>query len=181
MQITKTDFADLLIIEPKVFRDDRGYFFESYNTANFIEANFHHVFVQDNESKSDRGVIRGFHYQLAPFAQAKLVRVITGSVQDVVVDLRSDSETFGKAYSIILSGENKKQLFIPRGFAHGFAALEDDTIFSYKCDNLYNAEYERGLNVLDKTIFDSWEIEVTEMILSEKDTQAPHFKDAEKF
>lgn len=178
MNITKTKFDGLLVIEPRVFEDDRGYFYESYNIRNMIEKGLHHVFVQDNESKSKKNVVRGFHYQIAPYAQTKLVRVMQGEVLDVVIDLRKDQATFGQAFSIRLSGENKKQLLIPKGFAHGFLSLEDDTVFAYKCDNFYSGEHERAINVLDESIFDDWGIAKDAMILSEKDKRAPLFKDA---
>ncbi len=181
MNKIESEIEGLFIIEPRIFEDDRGYFFESFNDNVFREQNLNMLFVQDNESKSKKGVARGFHYQLAPYAQAKLVRVIKGSVQDVVVDMRPDSPTKGKHYSIILSEENKKQLLIPRGFAHAFLVLEDDTIFSYKCDNFYSQSSEGGFSLLDQTLGISWALPQSEFKLSEKDTALPLFADAKQF
>ncbi|MBL7778747.1 MAG: dTDP-4-dehydrorhamnose 3,5-epimerase [Chitinophagales bacterium] len=179
MPFVETGFYGLKIFEPIVFSDQRGYFFESFNEATFRQEGIDVQFVQDNESKSVRGVVRGLHYQLNPMAQAKLVRVLQGKVLDVVVDLRKDSPTFGKQYSILLSGENKKQLFIPRGFAHGFAVLSDTCIFQYKCDNVYSKEFERGINILDTTLGIDWMLNPEEMIISEKDNSQPIFLESE--
>ena len=179
MEIIKTDIPDLLILKPRIFEDERGYFFESYNKEAFDKEGLEYNFIQDNESKSSRGVIRGLHYQLAPYSQSKLVRVIKGRVLDVAVDLREGSPTFGKWYSVELSEENKLQFLVPRGFAHGFAVLEDDTIFSYKCDNLYNKESERGINYNDKKLKIDWGINLDEAIISAKDKTNPCFDDAE--
>ena len=181
MEIVETGIADLCILKPRIFDDPRGYFFESFNDKSFRDNKLHYLFVQDNESKSHKGVARGFHYQLPPYAQAKLVRVIKGSVQDVVIDLRPDSETKGQSYSVILSEENKLQMLIPRGFAHAFLVLEDDTIFSYKCDNYYSKEHERGISILDKSLDIAWEIPLDQMLLSDKDKNLALIQDAEKF
>ncbi len=179
MEIIKTDIPDLLILKPNVFKDERGYFFESFNKAVFDKNGLNYDFIQDNESKSSRGVIRGLHYQLAPYAQAKLVRVISGKVLDVAVDLRKGSHTFGQWHAVELSAENKLQFLVPRGFAHGFAVLEDNTIFSYKCDNLYNKKAERGINFNDKKLNINWGLDIEKAIISAKDKTNPYFDDAE--
>ncbi len=178
MTVNETRLKGCFIIEPKVFEDERGYFFESFNQQKFKElTGFTIDFVQDNESKSSKGVLRGLHFQTGDYEQAKLVRVIKGSVLDVCVDLRKDSETFGKSVSVVLSGDNKKQFFVPRGFAHGFVVLENDTIFSYKCDNGYNKNSEGGIIYNDETLNIDWQLPLNEVILSEKDKQLPTFKD----
>ena len=179
MKIIKTNIPDLLIIEPKVFEDERGYFFESYNQKDFIDNNVNIDFVQDNQSKSTYGVIRGLHYQLAPYAQSKLVRALRGSILDVAVDIRKGSPTYGKSFSIELSEENKRQLLIPKGFAHGFSVLSDYAVFSYKCDNLYEPSSERGINFLDKTLNIDWQIDMSKAIISTKDKVNPSFENAE--
>jgi len=179
MEVIKTDIPDLLILKPRIFEDERGYFFESFNKETFVKNGLDYDFIQDNESKSSRGVVRGLHYQLAPYAQSKLVRVIKGRVLDVAVDLREGSPTFGKWYSIELSEENKLQFLVPRGFAHGFAVLEDNTVFAYKCDNVYNKESERGINYNDKKLNIDWGIKLDEAIVSAKDKTNPCFDDAE--
>lgn len=179
MPFKETGFNGLKIFEPIVFSDSRGYFFESFNEATFRNEGIDVQFVQDNESKSVRGVVRGLHYQLNPKAQAKLVRVLHGEVLDVVVDLRKNSATFGRQYSILLNGENKKQLFIPRGFAHGFAVLSDTCIFQYKCDNVYSKELERGINILDTILGIDWMLKPEEMIVSDKDSVQPSFIESE--
>jgi len=181
MKVLDTGFEGLKLIEPVVYEDERGSFFESFNQLKAADHRFFHEFVQDNESCSKKGVLRGFHYQNAPFAQAKLVRVIKGSVQDVVIELRESSESFGKAYHTVLSGENKKQLLIPRGFAHAFLSLEDETIFSYKCDNYYSKEHECGINPLQQSIFQDWVLNKEEFILSDKDQLLSNFEEASKF
>ena len=181
MKVLDTGFEGLKLIETVVYEDERGSFFESFNQLKAADQRFFHEFVQDNESCSKKGVLRGFHYQIAPFAQAKLVRVIKGSVQDVVIDLRESSESFGKAYQTVLSGENKKQLLIPRGFAHAFLSLEDETIFSYKCDNYYSKEHECGINPLQQSIFQDWALSKEEFILSDKDQLLSNFEEASKF
>lgn len=179
MKIIKTNIPDLLIIEPTVFNDERGYFFESFNQQKFTDAKINVNFVQDNQSKSTIGVIRGLHYQLAPYAQTKLVSVIEGEVFDVAVDIRKNSPTFGKWFGIVLSGENKKQFFIPRGFAHGFSVLSKTAIFSYKCDNFYNKEAERGILFNDSKINIDWGMNLDNAIISLKDKINPTFDKAE--
>ena len=177
MELIKTSIDGLLIIKPDVFKDDRGYFFESYNKERFAKAGLMMDFVQDNESKSDKGVLRGLHFQKPPYAQGKLVRVIKGSVMDVAVDLRKDSPTYGKWESVVLTEENKLQFWIPEGFAHGFVALEDNTIFNYKCTNVYNKESEGSILWNDPDINIIWNID--NPILSEKDKISPLFKNFE--
>lgn len=182
MAFIPTEIKDVWVIEPKIFEDDRGYFYESFNADQFNnETGLNVNFVQDNQSKSNKGVLRGLHYQVGEHAQAKLVRVLQGSVQDIAVDLRKNSPTFGKYFSIILSGENHKQLFVPRGFAHGFLVLEDNTIFAYKCDNFYNKESEGGMIYNDETINVKWELAQSDYILSEKDTILPNLETARRF
>lgn len=176
MPFIETGLPGLKVFEPKVFADARGYFFESFNKNTFSEAGITAEFVQDNESKSVRGVLRGLHYQLNPMAQAKLVRVVEGEVVDVAVDIRKGSPTFGKSYSIVLSAENKKQLYIPRGFAHGFAVLSDTCIFQYKCDNFYSKESEGGIIFNDADLNIDWMIKPEEAIVSDKDKVLPTFK-----
>ena len=173
MNVIDTDFPDLKVIEPAVFGDSRGYFFEAFNQQTFSKNGINNQFVQDNESKSDFGVIRGLHFQQNPFAQAKLVRVIKGEVLDVVVDLRVGSPTFQKKFEIILSEENKKMLLVPRGFAHGFSVLRDNTIFSYKCDNLYNKASEGGINLFDESLQIDWRVPKEKAVISEKDLILP--------
>ena len=169
MNVIKTDIEGVLILEPRVFEDARGYFFESYNKEAFREAVGAVDFVQDNESKSVRGVIRGLHFQRPPYTQAKLVRCVRGSVLDVAVDLRMGSPTYGMHVSCILSEDNHRQFFIPRGFAHGFAVLSDIAIFQYKCDNYYHPEAEDGISVLDESLGIDWQTDPADAILSEKD------------
>lgn len=178
MKIEETYLKGCFIIEPKVFGDHRGYFFESFNEHKFKqETNIDIRFVQDNQAFSNRGVLRGLHFQKAEFAQAKLVRVIKGRVLDVAVDLRPESDTYGKYFSIVLSEENKKQLFVPRGFAHGYSVLEDETIFTYKCDNFYHPEAEGGVMYNDADLGIDWMLNADEIQLSEKDTVLPLLKD----
>ena len=177
MPFIETGFPELKVFEPKVFADSRGYFLETFNEKTFKDAGIDAKFVQDNESKSQYGVVRGLHYQLNPFAQAKLVRVMTGEVLDAVVDIRSGSPTYGQKYEILLTGENKRQLFIPRGFAHGFSVLQDETIFCYKCDNFYSKESEGGILLTDPAINIDWQVPADKMLLSEKDLANPLFKD----
>lgn len=179
MKIIETSIPGLLILEPRVFADTRGYFLESYNQKKMEEAGISVVFVQDNESKSGRGVIRGLHYQLGPYSQTKLVRVIQGSVYDVAVDCRKGSPTFGQSFGLELSEENKLQFYIPKGFAHGFSVLSETAVFSYKCDNLYNPDAERGILYNDPALQINWGIDVSEAIVSGKDTILPLFADAE--
>jgi dTDP-4-dehydrorhamnose 3,5-epimerase len=179
MEITKTHIDGLWIIEPKVFGDKRGYFIETYRESMYKEAGISSRFIQDNESMSNRGVIRGLHYQIEPYSQAKLVRVIQGMVFDVALDLRKNSPSFGKWFGVVLSGENKKQFYIPKGFAHGFSVLKDETIFAYKCDNIYNPESERGIKYNDPSLEIDWMIKPEEAIISEKDLNNPTIADAE--
>lgn len=170
MEFIETDIPGLLVLKPKVFCDARGYFFESYSAREFNDAVGAEVtFLQDNESSSARGVIRGLHFQLPPFAQAKLIRCISGKVIDVALDLRTDSPTFGKHFAIELSAENHMQLFIPRGFAHGFAVLSDVAVCQYKCDNYYAPSAECGISALDESLGIDWGIDPKDAILSEKD------------
>jgi len=175
MEIIKTKIKDLLIINPKVFADERGYFFESYNEAVFKQNGIDVNFVQDNQSLSNAGVLRGLHFQAPPFAQGKLVRVITGAVLDVAVDIRKNSPTYGEYVAIELTEENKTMFYIPPGFAHGFLTLRDNTIFSYKCTDLYNKASEGTVQWNDKKINIDWN--VTNPILSEKDINGVSFED----
>ncbi len=179
MKITETAIPGLLVVEPSVFKDDRGYFFESYHFGRYTENGIGVKFIQDNESKSTRGVIRGLHYQLNPYAQSKLVRAVVGSVFDVAVDLRAGSLTFGQWFGVELSEANKKQLYIPKGFAHGFSVLSETAIFSYKCDELYNKEAERAIQMFDPMLKIDWKLDENEQIVSEKDRLAPGFENAE--
>ena len=175
MEIIKTELEGLLIIKPDVFEDERGYFFESYNREKFKNAGIDLKFVQDNESKSRKGVVRGLHLQAPPFEQGKLVRVMSGSVLDVAVDIRKNSPTYRKWASIELSGKNKWMYWIPPGFAHGFATLEDETIFFYKCTNIYNKDAERCFFWNDPDINIEWGIR--DPVVSRRDTEAPRFRD----
>ncbi|MCF6350512.1 MAG: dTDP-4-dehydrorhamnose 3,5-epimerase [Flavobacteriaceae bacterium] len=175
MQIKKTYLKGLLIIEPVVFKDNRGYFFESYNKDKLAKLNIN--FVQDNESLSQKNVLRGLHFQKPPFAQDKLVRVTRGAVLDVVIDLRKSSETFGKHFAIKLSAKNKKQLFIPKSFAHGFLTLKKNTVFNYKCSNFYKAENEVTINCFDKDLNIDWK--TANIILSDRDKNAINFSSFE--
>lgn len=178
MQFIRTNIPDVIIIEPKVHGDSRGYFVETFRADKLEEFLGYKInFCQDNESKSSRGVLRGLHYQLHPAAQTKLVRVIQGSVLDVAVDIRKDSPTFGHHVSVELSSENKKQLLVPRGFAHGFVVLEDDTIFAYKVDNYYSPENDRGIAFNDPSLNIDWILNHDELNLSPKDTKQPLLKD----
>lgn len=179
MQIIETPIKDLLVIEPDVFKDKRGYFYESYNEKSFKQLGILNKFVQDNESKSTKGTIRGLHYQLAPHAQTKLVRVIEGIVYDVAVDLRMGSPTFGHWHGEVLTADNKKQFYIPKGFAHGFSVLSDTAIFAYKCDSFYNKEAERGILYNDPELNIDWKISTDESIVSDKDLKQPLLKEAE--
>ncbi|MDY6325807.1 MAG: dTDP-4-dehydrorhamnose 3,5-epimerase [Bacteroidales bacterium] len=173
MKIIKTEIEGLLIIDPVVFRDDRGYFFESYNIEKMRAAGIEIDFVQDNQSSSMKDVVRGLHFQTPPFAQAKLVRVVKGSVVDVAVDIRKNSPTYGKHVSVLLSADNFRQFYLPEGFAHGFVALEDDTVFSYKCSALYNKESERCIVFNDPDLGIEWNVE--NPVVSEKDLQGERF------
>lgn len=180
MLVEETNLKGCFIIQPQIFRDKRGYFIESFNQKAFKNATGLDInFVQDNESQSSKGVLRGLHFQRGEHAQSKLIRVIKGRVLDIVVDIRKDSVTFGEHFSIELSEENKTQLFVPRGFAHGFLVLEHDTIFSYKCDNFYNKASESGIIYNDKDLNINWEMPKVDLIISEKDLVLPEFKNAE--
>jgi len=180
MNFIRTAIEDVVICEPTVHGDERGYFVETFR-ADKLEAflGFKIDFCQDNESKSSRGVLRGLHYQLAPFAQTKLVRVIQGSVLDVAVDIRKGSPTFGKHVAVELSAENKRQLLVPRGFAHAFVVLEDDTVFAYKVDNYYSPECDRGISYSDEKLSIEWPIALEELKLSEKDTKQPNLHETD--
>jgi dTDP-4-dehydrorhamnose 3,5-epimerase len=181
MKFIKTDIADIIIIEPDVFTDERGYFVETFREDKLEEEIGHSIdFVQDNESKSTYGVLRGLHFQLPPFAQSKLVRVITGKILDVVVDIRKGSPTFGKYMSVELSGENKRMLFIPRGFAHGFVVLSEEVILAYKVDNYYSKESDRGIAYNDPILNIDWQIDANDLRLSAKDQMQPLLADADK-
>lgn len=174
MQVTETKLKGCFVIEPRIFGDERGYFFESFNKEKFKELTGVEVeFVQDNEAFSNRGVLRGLHFQKGKYAQAKLVRVIKGKVIDVVVDVRVGSPTFGQSFSCVLSEENKKQLFVPKDFAHGYAVLEDNTVFVYKCDNFYHPKAEGGILYNDPKLNIDWKLDDNEVLLSEKDKKLP--------
>ena len=174
MPFINTDISGLFVFEPRVFGDNRGHFFEAYNEEIFKEV-FSNKFVQDNQSYSRKGVIRGLHYQLPPFAQTKLVRVVSGQILDVAVDIRKGSPTFGKVFAIELSAANKKQLLIPQGFAHGFSVLSDEAEVLYKCDSFYNKEHDAGIRFNDSTFGIDWQVPVNDAIVSEKDLQLPDF------
>ena len=169
MPFIKTDFPGLLIFEPKVFEDERGYFFESYNERLFAAEGIEIKFIQDNQAKSCYGVIRGLHYQLNPYAQTKLIRVLSGTILDVVVDIRKGSPTYGKVFTVELSAANKKQLLIPKGFAHGYSVLSETAEVFYKCDEFYNKECEGGIMYDDATLNINWQIPADKAIISEKD------------
>jgi len=175
MPFIQTHISNLVVFEPKVIEDSRGYFFESFNLQTFRAEGIDINFVQDNQSSSNRGVIRGLHYQLDPYAQVKLIRVLSGRILDVAVDIRKGSPTFGESFSIELSAENKKQLFIPAGFAHGFSVLSDQAEVFYKCDSFYNKESEAGILYNDPSLNIDWEIPAGKEIISEKDKGLPLF------
>jgi dTDP-4-dehydrorhamnose 3,5-epimerase len=177
MQIDKTPFKDLLVLTPKIFADNRGYFFESHNNKTLEVAGLRYDWVQDNQSHSTYGVIRGLHFQKNPSAQTKLVRVLQGEIHDVVVDLRRSEPTFGQVYSILLSAENKQQLLVPKGFAHGFSVLSETADVLYKCDALYNKESESGICYDDAELGIDWKVPVDQVIVSEKDLVLSSFKD----
>jgi dTDP-4-dehydrorhamnose 3,5-epimerase len=179
MKIENTPIEDLLVITPKVFEDERGYFFESYNEALFRENGIDIKFIQDNQSFSKYGVIRGLHLQLPPFAQTKLVRVLQGEILDVAVDIRKDSKTYGQHFSVLLSDVNKKQLLIPQGFAHGFSVLSATAVVSYKVDQLYDKNSERGIRFDDPSLNIDWKIDSKEWIVSAKDQILGGLKDLE--
>lgn len=177
MPFTKTELPGLMIFEPIVYKDSRGYFFESYNENTCAADGVHIKFVQDNQAKSSYGVIRGLHYQLNPHAQTKFIRVLSGTILDVVVDLRKGSPTFGRSYSIELSAENHKQLFVPQGFAHGYAVLSETAEVLYKCDTFYHKESEAGISFNDPSLKIDWRIPADKQIISEKDIHQPLFVD----
>ncbi len=180
MQFTRTKIPEVVIIEPKVHGDSRGYFVETFRADKLEEFLGYKInFTQDNESKSSYGVLRGLHYQLPPHAQTKLVRVISGKVLDVAVDIRKGSPTFGQYVAVELSGENKKQLLVPRGFAHGFVVLEDDTTFAYKVDNYYSPECDRGIAFDDVDLDIDWHVEMEKLLLSEKDKKQPRLNETD--
>ena len=181
MKIINTAIEGVYIIEPQVFEDNRGYFFESYNKQKMDEAGLKYDFIQDNQSMSKYGPIRGIHFQKGDFAQAKLVRVLEGTVLDVAVDLRKGSKTFGKHVAVELSAENKRQLMIPRGFGHGFSVLSETAVFTYKCDNVYNKASEGGIRFDDPDINIDWKVRPEDAILSDKDKNAPFLKDVTCF
>jgi dTDP-4-dehydrorhamnose 3,5-epimerase len=175
MNVIKTEFPGLLIIEPKVFGDARGYFFESYNENVLAEAGIHTVFRQDNQSFSKYGVIRGLHFQQNPHSQTKLIRALAGAIYDVALDLRKGSPTFGKWFGLELTSENKRQLYIPQGFAHGFSVLSEQTIILYKCDNFYHHQSEGGVLHNDPALGIDWKVDAAKAIISEKDKLLPTF------
>jgi dTDP-4-dehydrorhamnose 3,5-epimerase len=179
MEIIKTPIKDLIIIKPRVFKDARGFFFESYSKLKYKEAGINIDFCQDNQSKSSYGVIRGLHYQLYPHSQSKLVSVKQGAVWDVAVDLRKDSPTFGQWYGVELTSENHLQFLVPQGFAHGFSVLSETAIFSYKCDDFYHPALERGIIYNDPALNIDWKIPAEKALISEKDIKHPLLKDAE--
>ena len=177
MEVIKTNIEGVVIIEPKIFKDNRGYFFESFNEKEFKEKVADINFVQDNESKSSYGVLRGIHFQAPPFAQSKLVRVVKGKVLDVAVDLRKDSPTFGQWTSVILSARNHKQFFLPQGMGHAFVVLTKTAVFQYKCDNFYNKESEGAIIWNDKSLNIDWKVQEKDIVLSEKDKKHPTLKE----
>ncbi|MBQ3957832.1 MAG: dTDP-4-dehydrorhamnose 3,5-epimerase [Bacteroidaceae bacterium] len=179
MEVTKTSIDGLLVLQPRVFRDQRGYFFESFSQREFDEKVAPIRFVQDNESMSQRGVVRGLHYQRAPYTQTKLVRCVRGAVLDVAVDIRKGSLTYGQHVAVELTEENQLQFFIPKGFAHGFAVLSETAVFEYKCDEFYHPESEAGVSIMDPSLGIDWRTPLAEAILSEKDTRLPLLRDIE--
>lgn len=177
MEVIQTNIEGVVIIEPRLFKDDRGYFFESYSERDFNRQVGEIHFVQDNESKSSYGVMRGLHFQRPPFTQSKLVRCVKGAVLDVAVDIRKGSPTYGQHVAVELTEDNHRQFFIPKGFAHGFAVLSPEAIFQYKCDNFYHPEADGGISILDTSLGIEWRIPTDHAILSEKDTKHPLLKD----
>jgi len=175
MGIIKTEFKGLYVFEPRVFEDDRGYFFECYNEQLWKEAGVNCVFVQDNESQSQYGTVRGLHYQLPPYGQSKLVRVTYGRVLDIAVDIRPEQPTYGKSFSVMLSNKNKRQMLVPQGFAHGFVTLSKKAVFNYKCTNFYNKESEGQINPLDDTLKLNWQLPTEDLIFSDKDKAGPEW------
>jgi len=179
MELITTGFTDLILIKPAIFEDSRGYFYESYNKQSFKKAGIDFTFVQDNQSLSSYGIVRGLHYQLMPYAQTKLVRVIEGGIFDVAVDIRKGSPTYGKWYGIEMSGENKFQLLIPQGFAHGFAVMTKRAVVLYKTDDYYKKEAERGIAFNDPQLGINWNIKLSDIMVSERDRNLPLFSEAE--
>ena len=179
MKFIETKISDVIIIEPSVFGDARGYFLESYNKKKFEEFIGKTSFIQDNESKSSKGVLRGLHFQKPPFEQAKLVRCIEGEVLDVAIDIRKNSKTYGEHVAVLLSGENKRQLFVPRGFAHGFLVLSESATFAYKVDNIYAPDHDAGIRWNDKELNIQWNMEDSEVMVSEKDAELPFLSEFE--
>jgi dTDP-4-dehydrorhamnose 3,5-epimerase len=179
MKIIETGFKGLLILKPTIYYDTRGYFFESFNQSVLKNAGIEFNPVQDNESKSSKGVIRGLHYQLMPFGQTKLIRVVEGKIFDVALDIREDSVTYGKWYGTELDSETKDQFLIPKGFAHGFSVLSDIAVIQYKCDNIYNPQYERGIALNDPALDINWKLGSVVPVISEKDIKHPLLKDAD--
>ena len=177
MEVIKTKIDGLLILEPRIFEDSRGYFFESFSQKDFNQQVGPVVFVQDNESKSSYGVMRGLHFQRPPYTQSKLVRCVKGSVLDVAVDIRKGSPTYGQHVAVELTEDNHLTMFIPKGFAHGFAVLSETAVFQYKCDEFYHPESEGGISILDDSLGIDWRIPTTQAILSDKDTKHPLLKD----
>lgn len=178
MEVIQTGIPDLVVLKPRIFTDDRGYFFESYNQKAVEEVGISSNFIQDNQAKSSYGVVRGVHFQHDPFCQAKLVRVFSGSVYDVAVDLRKGSPTYGKHFGVELTGENNLMFYVPRGFAHGYSVLSEEAVFFYKCDNLYTPSHDGGIHPFDPELAIDWRIPKEKAILSDKDRNAPLFKDA---
>lgn len=177
MNVLQTGIEGVVIIEPRIFKDERGYFFESFSQREFDEKVFPVTFVQDNESMSSFGVMRGLHFQRPPYAQSKLLRCVSGAVLDVAVDIRKGSPTYGRHVAVELTGDNHRQLFIPRGFAHGFAVLSGTAVCQYKCDNFYAPQSEGGISILDDTLAIDWRIPERDIILSEKDSRYPLLRD----
>jgi dTDP-4-dehydrorhamnose 3,5-epimerase len=177
MPFISTPIPDLIVFEPRIFPDERGYFFESYNRRTWEEAGVTMNFVQDNQARSTRGVLRGLHYQTGEMAQAKLVRVLDGEVLDVVVDIRPESPTYGQWYGIRLSAENKRQMLVPRGFAHGYIVLSETAEFFYKCDNFYSKAHEGGIRYDDPQLRIDWEFDLAQVLVAEKDLALPYFRE----
>ncbi|MEY2812233.1 MAG: dTDP-4-dehydrorhamnose 3,5-epimerase [Bacteroidota bacterium] len=175
MKVVETGFEGLFVLEPRVFADERGYFFESFNSQTFKNNGLDFEWVQDNQSQSKYGVVRGLHFQKAPYAQTKLIRVLKGEILDVVVDLRHDMPTYGKSFSVVLSSQNHLQLLIPKGFAHGFSVLSEEADVMYKCDALYNKESESGILFNDPKLGIDWQVEQDKMVVSDKDLVLPAF------
>lgn len=180
MPFSETPIPGVIVFEPRIFPDERGYFFESYNQRTWEDAGVNTAYVQDNQARSTYGVLRGLHYQVGEMAQAKLVRVLEGEVLDIVVDIRENSPAYGQWYGIRLSAENKRQLFVPRGFAHGYVVLSETAEFFYKCDNFYSKEHEGGIRFDDPTLKIDWEFDFSEVIVAEKDLALPYFGEHRK-